>query len=37
MKFEDRQHLENHRKAHGRKAKVYEYGDPQFTKDRLRG
>ena len=37
MNFEDKQHLENHKKVHGRKAKVYEYGDPEFTKDRLRG
>ena len=37
MNFEDKQHLENHKKVHGRKSKVYEYGDPEFTKDRLRG
>lgn len=37
MNFEDKQHLENHKKVHGRKPKVYEYGDPEFTKDRLRG
>lgn len=37
MNFEDKRHLENHKKAHGRKPKVYEYGDPEFTKNRLRG
>jgi hypothetical protein len=34
MNFEDKQHLENHKREHGRKTKVYEYGDPEFTKDR---
>jgi transposase-like protein len=37
MNFEDKQHLENHKKIHGRRSKVYEYGDPEFSKDRLRG
>jgi transposase-like protein len=35
--FEEERRLEIHKKVHGRKAKVYEYGDPEFTKDRLRG
>jgi hypothetical protein len=35
MNFEDKRHLENHKKVHGRKPKVYEYGDPEFSKGRL--
>lgn len=26
----------NHKKVHGRKPKISEYGDPEFSKDRLR-
>jgi hypothetical protein len=33
MNFEDKRRLENHKKVHGRKPKVYEYGDPEFNKD----
>ena len=37
MKFEDPRPLENHKKVHGRKSKVSEYGDSEFNIDRLRG
>jgi hypothetical protein len=37
MNFEDKRHLETHKKVHGRTSKVSEYGDPEFNKDRLRG
>jgi len=37
MNFEDARHLENHKKVHGRKSKVSEYGDSEFNIDRLRG
>jgi hypothetical protein len=30
MKFEDKERLENHKKVHDRKSKVYGYGDPKF-------
>ncbi len=33
--FEDNAHLENHRKVHGRKSKIYEYGDPETNKFRI--
>jgi uncharacterized Zn-finger protein len=35
MEFTDEHHLENHKKVHGKK--ISEYGDPEFSKDRLRG
>ena len=34
MKFEDNKHQ---KKIHGIKPKVYEYADPEFTNDGLRG
>ena len=37
MNFEDKRPLENHKKVHGRKSKVSEYGNPEFNIDRLRG
>jgi hypothetical protein len=37
MSFEDKRRLENHKKVHGRKSKVSEYGDSEFNTDRLRG
>jgi hypothetical protein len=37
MEYPDAKHLENHKKVHGRKRKITEYGDPEFSKDRLRG
>ena len=37
MNFEDKRRLENHKKVHGRKSKVSEYGNPEFNIDRLRG
>ena len=36
MNFEDARHLENHKKVHGRKSKVSEYGNSEFNIDRLR-
>jgi hypothetical protein len=36
MNFEDKRRLENHKKVHGRKSKVSEYGNPKFNIDRLR-
>ena len=33
----DKRRLENHKKVHGRKSKVSEYGNPEFNIDRLRG
>ena len=37
MNFEDLRRLENHKNVHERKSKVYEYSDPEFNIDRLRG
>ena len=37
MNFEDKRRLENHKKVHGRKSKVSEYGDSEFNIDCLRG
>jgi hypothetical protein len=37
MKFEEKNRLEIHKKTHGRKSKVSEYGSPEFNQDRLRG
>ena len=37
MSFEDKRRLENHKKVHGRKSKVSEYVNPEFTIDRPRG
>ena len=37
MNFEDKRRLENHKKVHGRKSKVSEYGNPEFNIDHLRG
>ena len=37
MTFDDLRRLENHKKVHGRKSKVSEYGDPEFNIDCLRG
>jgi len=37
MNFEEKRRLENHKKVHGRKSKVSEYGDSEFNIDRLRG
>ena len=37
MEFADEHHLENHKKVHGRKPKIREDGDPEFSKDRLWG
>jgi hypothetical protein len=36
MNFEDKRRLENHKKVHGRKSKVSEYGNPEFNIDSLR-
>lgn len=35
--FEEKRRLEIHKKVHGRKSKVREYGSPEFSQDRLRG
>ena len=37
FKFEEKKRLEIHKKMHGRKPKVTEYGSPEFSQDRLRG
>ncbi|HET7644002.1 MAG TPA: hypothetical protein VFK40_10880 [Nitrososphaeraceae archaeon] len=37
INFEDKRRFENHKKVHGRKSKVSEYGDSEFNIDRLRG
>ena len=37
MEFPGAKQLDNHKKVHGRKPKISEYGDPEFSKDRLRG
>jgi tRNA(Ile2) C34 agmatinyltransferase TiaS len=36
MQFEEKKRFEIHKGVHGRKSKVVEYGDPEFSKDRLR-
>ena len=35
--FEEKQRLEIHKRVHGRKSKIDEYGSPEFNQDRLRG
>ncbi len=35
--FEEKRLLEIHKKVHGRKSKISEYGSPEFNQDRLRG
>ena len=37
MNFEDKRRLENHKKVHGRKSKVSEYGNPEINIYSLRG
>ena len=37
MQFEDEKRLQIHKKVHGRKPKISEYGSPEFSQDRLRG
>jgi hypothetical protein len=37
LEFEEKKRLEIHKKVHGRKSKVSEYGSPEFNQDRLRG
>lgn len=37
QKFEEKSRLEIHKKVHGRKSKVSEYGSPEFNQDKLRG
>ena len=37
QQFEEKSRLEIHKKVHGRKSKVSEYGSPEFNQDRLRG
>ncbi len=37
QQFEEKRRLEIHKKVHGRKSKVSEYGSPGFNDDRLRG
>ena len=37
LEFEEKNRLEIHKKVHGRKSKVSEYGSPEFNQDRLRG
>ena len=35
--FEEKERLDIHKNVHGRKAKISEYGSPEFNQDRLRG
>ncbi|HEX7178285.1 MAG: hypothetical protein WB501_00375 [Nitrososphaeraceae archaeon] len=35
--FEEKERLNIHKKVHGRKSKISEYGSPEFNQDRLRG
>jgi hypothetical protein len=35
--FEEKERLEIHKRVHGRKSKIGEYGSPEFNQDRLRG
>jgi len=35
--FEEKERLDIHKNVHGRKAKISEYGNPEFNQDRLRG
>jgi hypothetical protein len=37
QQFEEKSRLEIHKKVHGRKSKISEYGSPEFNQDRLRG
>ncbi|HEY6534611.1 MAG TPA: hypothetical protein VIY08_02200 [Candidatus Nitrosocosmicus sp.] len=37
LQFEEERRLEIHKKVHGRKSKVSEYGSLGFNDDRLRG
>ncbi len=37
QQFEEKSRLEIHKKVHGRKSKVSEYGSPEFNQDKLRG
>ena len=37
LEFDEKKRLEIHKKVHGRKSKVSEYGSPEFNQDRLRG
>ncbi len=36
LQFEEKRRLEIHKKVHGRKSKISEYGSPEFSQDRLR-
>ena len=35
LQFEEEKRLKIHKKAHGRKPKISEYGSPEFSQDRL--
>ncbi len=37
LQFEEEKRLRIHKKVHGRKPKISEYGSPEFNQDRLRG
>ena len=37
LEFEEKRRLDIHKRAHGRKPKISEYGSPEFNQDRLRG
>ena len=37
LQFEEEKRLQIHKKVHGRKPKISEYGSPEFNQDRLRG
>ena len=37
QQFEEKSRFEIHKKVHGRKSKVSEYGSPEFNQDQLRG
>ncbi|MGA7142033.1 MAG: hypothetical protein WBX29_08485 [Nitrososphaeraceae archaeon] len=37
LQFEEEKRLQIHKKVHGRKPKISEYGSPEFSQDRLRG
>ncbi|MFI5406150.1 MAG: hypothetical protein ACHQ1D_06510 [Nitrososphaerales archaeon] len=37
LEFEEEKRLQIHKKVHGQKPKITEYGSPEFSQDRLRG
>ncbi len=37
LEFEEERRLEIHKKVHGRRSKVFEYGDPETNKFRIQG